>query len=555
LKFRCQRKIKESFAEFALRWNPQVRPSFLSQTDLTMNRLYALLILLLMTSHLTVKAQTVDTGAVDGHLHIKLIESSLLDLDGYTGGILALDLLLVPYGIDSIYRPFKLPGHPLDKVYRVRFTAIQLVDALITALEALTFVEFAEKMPLGLPAFFPDDLAPQQWYLPMVGAEAAWDLERGDPDVLIAIVDNAVALGHEDLQANIYINQAEVNGLPLIDDDLNGYADDINGYDTADRNPNPRPPSSGNNSNFWPHGTHVAGIAAAVTDNGIGMAGIAHGCRILPVKVAKDNGNGQQFETPMDGVFYASRSGADIINMSWGSYMNSQVTRLVIQEAAQSGAVLIAAAGNQDTDDLFYPAALPEVISVGATDNLDKKAGFSNYGSTIDLVAPGAGIYSALLDGNNTYGQLSGTSMAAPVVSGIAALVRSRFPSLPASALKQRLLDACINIDPLNPGHHGQLGAGRIDAHAALAITGIADRNANEVVSVYPNPVSAGESVRIIGVDRSFAFTLIDMTGKAVSQGRSENGRIVLPRACASGMYAVTINDGPQMRVLSIVIH
>jgi serine protease len=297
---------------------------------------------------------------------------------------------LVPYGIDTIYRSFKLPGHPLDKVYRVRFTAIALVDALITALEALTFVEFAEKMPLGLPAFEPNDLAPQQWYLPHVNAAEAWDLERGDPNVIIAIVYNGVALGHEGLAANIYTNEAEANGLPLIDDDLNGFTDDVNGYDTADKNTNARPPSNGNNDNFWPHGTHVAGIAAAVTHNGTGMAGMAHGCSILPVKEAKDNGNGQQFETPMDGVFYASRTGAQVINMSWGSSMNSQVMRLVMQEAEANGSVLIAAAGNQDTSGLFYPAAFPEVISVGATDANDLRASFSNYGSTIDVMAPGS---------------------------------------------------------------------------------------------------------------------------------------------------------------------
>jgi len=501
------------------------------------------------------KAQTIDAGAVDGHLHIKLVESSLLDLDGYTGGVLALDLLLVPYGIDSIYRPFKLPGHPLDKVYRVRFTAIQLVDALITALEALTFVEFAEKMPLGLPAFEPNDLSPQQWYLPMVNAQAAWGLERGDPNVVIAIVDNAVNIDHEDLNANVYVNQAEANGLPLVDDDLNGYADDINGYDTADRNTNPRPPSSGNNSSFWPHGTHVAGIAAAVTDNGIGVAGIAHGCRILPVKVAKNNGNGQQFETPMDGVFYASRSGADIINLSWGSYMNSQVMRLVMQEASQSGAILIAAAGNQDTDDQFFPAAFPEVISVGATDSEDRRAGFSNYGTTIDLMAPGSGIYSTLLDGNNTYGHLSGTSMAAPVVAGIAAMVRSRFPSLDAGGVKQRLLDACVNIDPLNPDHMGLLGAGRIDAHAALAVTGVADRNAKEVLSAYPNPAQANEVIRIMGLDtKVFSFSLTDMTGRTVASGQSYNGQIQLPESCAPGMYAVRLTTGKQERSLRLVI-
>jgi len=520
-----------------------------------MTRFHAFFILFFLTSPVIVQSQTVDASAVDGHLHIKLVESSVLDLDGYTGGVLALDLLMVPYGIDTIYKPFKLPGHALDQVYRVRFTAIQLMDALITALEALTFVEFAEKMPLGLPAFEPNDLAPQQWYLPQVNASEAWDLERGDPNVVIAIVDNGVALDHADLSANIFTNMAEANGLPLIDDDMNGFADDVNGYDTADRNANPRPPSSGNNDNPWPHGTHVAGIAAAVTDNGTGMAGMAHGCRILPVKVAKNSGNGQQFETPIDGVFYASRTGAEVINMSWGTNLNSQVMYLVIQEAHTNGAVLVAAAGNDGNDELFYPAAFPEVISVGATDANDLRAPFSNYGSTIDVMAPGVNIYSALLNGNNSYGNLSGTSMAAPLVAGLAALVKSRFPSLSPAQVKQRIVDGCMNIDQLNAGFGGQLGAGRINALASLAVTSVLDAEQDGAIALYPNPANVGETIRFIGFSTgAVSLEMTDMTGRTVVSEIVTDGRFQLPISVPCGMYAVRISGETGTSVMRLLV-
>lgn len=512
-------------------------------------------IITLFILHCAAQSQTVDPDALDGHVHMKLLNTSTLELDPYTGGVTGLDLLFFTYGIDTIYKPFKLPGHPLDKVYRLRFTEIALVNGLITALEALTFVEFAEKVPLVRTTFEPDDLAPQQWYLTHVNATQAWDLERGSADVVIAVIDNAVALGHEDLSANIYVNQAEANGLPLIDDDMNGYVDDVNGYDVADRNANPSPPAGQDNSSDWRHGTHVAGIAAAVTDNGVGMAGLAHGCRILPVKVARNSSDGRQLSASSDGVFYASRSGADIINMSFGNYTGSQVMAMVIAEAAEAGAVLVAAAGNDNSEDPFYPASFPEVINVGAIDANDLRTSFSNYGSTIDVMAPGINIYSALLEGGNTYGNLSGTSMASPLVAGLAALVRSRFPTLSASEVKQRIVDSCMPIDQLNPGFEDKLGAGRINAHAALAVTGIAGTDDSHAFALHPNPAEAGQMVRTIGMGgMPFSVSVIDMTGRQVFRSDMATDGFRLPESLNSGMYAIRIRSGNNEMALRLLV-
>jgi len=487
-------------------------------------------------------AQTIDPEATDGLIHIKLVSSSALELDPYDNSVLGLNLLLVPYGIDTIYKPYKLPGHPLDKVYRIRFTAIALVNELLAALELLAFVEFAEKIPLGTMTFVPNDMAAQQWYLPHINAPAAWNVERGNANVLVAVVDNGVLLTHVDLTANIYINTAEANGLPLIDNDLNGFIDDVNGYDTADKDTDPRPKPGQNNASIWAHGTHVAGIVAAHTDNGMGMAGMAHGCRILPVKAAKNSDNGDRLHAPMDGIYYASRSGADVINMSWGVFSDTEVMRLVVQEAAANGAVLVAAAGNTDSEQLFYPAAYPEVISVGATDQNDLRASFSTYGSTVDVMAPGVSIYSTLTDGGNTYGNLSGTSMAAPIVSGLAALLRSEFPSMTASEVRQRIIDGCVPIDAINPGFGGKLGAGRVDAGASFGVSSVLDNDASAVGMVYPNPAMAGGSVRIIGISNIAALPIaIDMMGREVQLGTAPSGQWVLPADMPPGIYLVQV--------------
>lgn len=500
-------------------------------------------------------AQTIDPNAVDGEVHIKLLDSSVLELDPYDGGIIALDLLFLPYGIDTIYKPYKLPGHALDKIYRIEFSVIGQVDALLTALQALTFVEFAEKVPLGFPVFEPNDLLTEQWYLPKINATQAWDLERGSSDVLIAVVDNGTAIDHADLAANIYINTDETSGLPFIDDDLNGFTDDVNGYDTADKDADPRPKSGANNASRWTHGTHVAGTAAALTNNGTGVAGLAHGCRIVPIKSALNSGDGAQLRSPMDGVFYASRSGADVINMSWGSYNDSQTSRMVVQEAHENGAVLVAAAGNDNSEDPFFPASYPEVLSVGASDQNDHKAGFSNYGSTIDVMAPGTSIYNALIEGNNTYGNLSGTSMASPVVAGLAALVRSRFPQLSPQEVMQRIKDACDPIDQINPGYENKLGAGRVNAHAAVSVTSVAEQTGGTVLSLYPNPAMSGQPLRILGMKGSTCTVdIVDMSGRTVHTENIRTGQFHLPDGLASGPYAIQLrSDDADARMLLMV--
>lgn len=436
------------------------------------------------TSH----SQTIDPNAVDGQIHLKISTDPGFSLDGYTGGNLAFDALFSVAGLDSIFKPFPLPGTELDSIYRVVFPNAAQVNTLLTALDALPYVEFAEKNPLAFEFETPNDLQQNQWYLQTVEAELGWNYTTGSSDVVVAVLDDAIAVDHQDLTANIYVNQTEQNGLPFVDDDLNGKPDDVNGFDVADNDSDPAPPSnaSGNNDGFT-HGTHVAGLVSAATNNGLGIASLGYNTTILPVKIGRDSDGALSGFT--DGMYYAIRSGVDVINMSFGTTTDVATVRSLVVQASAAGILMIAAAGNDGDQTLHYPAAYPEVMSVGATDENDVRSSFSNYGSTIDVMAPGSNIYSTLPEGNNTYGNKNGTSMATPLVSGLAALVKAQFPSLTATQIQSRIEQACDDISSQNPGMNGMLGAGRINAFSTLGNVGVVDVS-NRDFTIYPNPTN-----------------------------------------------------------------
>lgn len=482
-------------------------------------------------------AQTVDPNAIDGQIHLKLSGASPINLDGYTGGNVTIDLLFAASGLDSIYRPFPMPGTALDSIYRVIFPNVAQVDVLISALSALPYVEYAEKNPLMFTSHTPNDLQSGQWALTKIQAEEAWNFTTGSSSVLVAVLDNAISIDHQDLSANIYLNTAEQNGLTLLDDDGNGRADDLHGYDVANNDADPRPPAnaSGNNDEFI-HGTHVAGIVGAVSNNNTGIASIGYSIKILPVKIGRDSD--AALTGGIDGIYYAMRSGADVISMSWGTTTDAATLKTVVQQAAVSGALLVAAAGNDGDQTLSYPAAYPQVVSVGATDENDAKASFSSYGSTVDVMAPGVGIYSTLPENNNTYGNLSGTSMATPLVSGLAGLVKSYFPNMNASQIRQRIEQGCEDISAENPGMSGMIGAGRINAFRTLGNVAVADIS-KEDISMWPNPCS---DVLYLKKPAQLAVknvTVVDVSGREVL--RSAWSRNLDLNALSSGVYSLNV--------------
>lgn len=293
-----------------------------------------------------------------------------------------------------------------------------------------------------------------------IGAVAAWDIQTGSPSVVVAVIDTGVDIHHPDLASNIWINPGEIPGNQ-IDDDGNGLVDDVHGYDFFNRDPDPMDDVG--------HGTHVAGTIAAVGNNALGVTGVAWNARIMPLKFLGSDGSGP-VSAAVDCIDYAVRMGAHIMNNSWGGAGFSSTLLLAIQSANAVGIPFVAAAGNGGVSlDTFrhYPASydVPNVIAVASTTHQDALSSFSNYGATsVHLAAPGSSIWSTRPGAE--YGYESGTSMAAPHVSGALALLRSEFPNMPGGELKNILLSSVAPVPALEGF---VLTGGRLDVARMLA--------------------------------------------------------------------------------------
>ena len=285
-----------------------------------------------------------------------------------------------------------------------------------------------------------------------IQAFEAWDIETGSPDVVIAIPDTGVDYTHPDLAANIWNNTDEIpnNG---IDDDQNGYIDDVRGWDFAYNDNDPKDDGV--------HGTLCAGVVGAVGNNGIGMAGVAWNCKIMPLKVWDESGWGS-WEDMAKAIIYAADNGADIISISAAYFEVPNVVLDAVNYAYRKGVFLCAGAGNSGSDLKYYPAAYENVTAVGMTDTRDKARSYSNYGEWVDIAAPGNLIYSTSPSQN--YYFAGGTSLACPMVAGVAALLLSKDPSLTPDEVKAVL---CNNVDPYSG--HKYIGTGRVNAYKALS--------------------------------------------------------------------------------------
>jgi subtilisin family serine protease len=385
--------------------------------------------------------------------------------------------ILKSAGVVSVKRTFALKesmrksaGTSLEKIYTLRYSSPVNPKFLAAKLSKLKGIEWAEPYYLGQLMYKPNDPRyGEQWALRKIKAAEAWEITKGDTNVVIAIDDTGVDWDHPDLFSNIWTNEGEIpnNG---IDDDGNGYIDDVHGWDfggvsgTPDNDPKEDRPE---------HGTHVAGIASAVTDNGKGIASIGFNCKIMPVKTSQDNirdANGNPLIAyGYQGIVYAVNNGAKVINTSWGSYSYSAAGQEVIDYAVAHGTLLVGAAGNEGLQASIYPGAYQGALSVGAVDSSYMKAYFSNYGERLDVFAPGVRILSTWQD--DTYADwLSGTSMASPFVAGLAGLVFSKFPSYTPEQVAQQIRVTARSIDDTNAARYNfLLGKGVIDAYAAVS--------------------------------------------------------------------------------------
>ena len=305
-----------------------------------------------------------------------------------------------------------------------------------------------------------DPLYSEQWGVRKVRTEEAWGLQKGNNLFSIAVIDSGLDLNHPDLLTKLWTNSGEVVGNG-VDDDGNGYVDDAHGWDFLDDDAGPQDDSG--------HGTHIAGIAAAATDNAVGVAGIDQRAQIIPLKVLDAGGSGSYSDVAA-AIYYAANKGADVINLSLGAYSPSQTLRDALAYAAQT-AVIVAAAGNDGREASFYPAAYDDyVLAVAATTSSDLKASFSNYGGWVDLCAPGVDVYSTYWD--DTYAIASGSSVAAPFAAGAAALVKAQHPDWSPATIRLQLKNTTHSIDALNPSYAGKLGSGLLDIYAALSTAG-----------------------------------------------------------------------------------
>lgn len=434
---------------------------------------------------------------------------------GFTTGILSVDQTAKTTKAKNMYRLFpydpkfenKLRKHGLHLWYVMEIdettdpkTAVaqfkQLKEVAVAELEhekVLAPYQVKAYTPTATPMSvlpFNDPLLKDQWHYENSGqlgkgdADAnifeAWQTTTGSNDVIVSVHDQGVDVDHIDLKANIWVNLAEKNGAPGVDDDLNGYIDDINGYNFSE---NKGAVDAQN------HGTHVAGTIAAVNNNGVGVCGVAggngtgNGVKVMSLQIL----GGAPIEKS---YVYAANNGAVISQNSWGytspNYVDMSVVDAIEYFVAEAGdyngspmrgGLVLFAAGNSDSQENWYPGYFPLTMAVASIGPEGKKAYYSNYGTWVELAAPGGdqgssygpkgGVLSTIPD--DQYAFMQGTSMACPHMSGIAALaLANRNHQMVPEELWNKLVTGAVNIDKQNPDYIGKLGSGMIDA--ALAI-------------------------------------------------------------------------------------
>ncbi|TAK57036.1 MAG: hypothetical protein EPO24_10325, partial [Bacteroidetes bacterium] len=433
---------------------------------------------------------------------IKLKDNVSLSKSARVFGISSVDRALEQYSVTSVTRMFQenanqanLKPNSLDRVYVAQYTSPIDAFELAKELSLLPEVEYAEpwfiypveSVTLCTPS---DSSRNKQWALNKILTDSAWCNATGSDTVVIGILDTGVQWDHPDLYANIWVNPGEdgldgssndkrTNG---IDDDGNGKIDDWHGWDFGGANY--LDPVEDNDpialtSNVG-HGTHVSGIADAMTNNNLGIAGVAYNCKLIPIKTASDNdgrgAGGTAFIVfGFQGMKYAADMGVDVVNCSWGGSGFSQFEQEMVDYASERGTLVVAAAGNSGIDEAQYPAAYAGVISVAARTeaSLEGKASYSTFHGSVDVSAPGGSSGTSVNNGilstyiNDGYAISTGTSMAAPHVTGLVALVKSKFPELSSMQAGERIRVSATPIDN-QPQYVKKLGKGRINAYTAV---------------------------------------------------------------------------------------
>ena len=368
---------------------------------------------------------------------------------------------------------------PADNLVVIKRPVMELSNFAVKSLNQNPYVEYAEPNYIYRINKTPNDPMFQNlWGLSNSGqadsasqagtsgidvdAVKAWDITTGSRAVIVAVIDTGGDYNHPDLADNMWINEAEAKGQAGIDDDKNGYIDDIHGVSFVDA-ANPKSDPLDDHG----HGSHCSGIIGAKGDDGKGIVGVNWNVRIMPVKFLGGDGGGT-LEGAVMAVDYATKMGAKIMSNSWGGGGASQALKEAIERSNVAGAIFVAAAGNDSSNNdstPTYPASygVPNILTVAAVDNRGNLASFSNFGKTVDVAAPGVNIYSSITNGQ--YASWSGTSMATPHVSGVVALLASHEPNLTNLQLKARMI---ATVRPLASIKGKVASGGMVNAFNAL---------------------------------------------------------------------------------------
>jgi PKD repeat protein len=441
------------------------------RTGIVMKLSLPIVVIILSFFSLTGISQSYDRNYIDGQIYLKFKDhvqvnipvnpDRSVDLENAP----FLDDLRQKFDITGLSRPYDLNNDPkLLKTFLINFSQFDRIELIKEELAQNQDIEYVENVPLYAIDYTPNDslynrdygYANWNWHLDVINAEMAWDLNKGSSDIKVAVVDGAVWIDHPDL----------VNKIVL--------SEDVTQPGTQNSNP----PSSGDPA-VWSHGTHCAGLVGAQSDNLIGIASIGYNVSIIGVKASTIPG----FVTAgYSGIQWAANNGADVISLSWGGPGYSGTEQNVINAAYALGVVIVAAAGNDNVSTTQYPAGYNHVIAVASTNENDEKTDFSNYGTYVDVSAPGGygtqgpgGLLSSTWDYTDYgyYDVYAGTSMATPLTAGLCGLILSVNPDLTPDELENILKSTTENIDavPGNEIYAGKLGTGRIDAYAAVSST------------------------------------------------------------------------------------
>lgn len=395
----------------------------------------------------------------------------------------------------------------LSRWFTVSLKDQQDLQKAIAAYEASGLVEYAEPIYIYSIATTPNDpyynatgtwgqIYDDQWGLKNIQAEKAWNISRGSSSIIVAVIDTGVDYTHPDLSANIWTNTDEIPGNG-IDDDYNGYIDDTTGWSfTTDSN---------DSMDTHGHGSHLSGIIAAVGNNNRGVTGVCWQAKIMPVKALTDSGVGAS-DKLAQAIKYAVDNGARVINISWGGYGNSILIQDALAYAYNNNCVIVAAAGNNNTNaERFFPGNYSQAITVAACNANDQRASFSNYGTNVDVTAPGVDILSLKAKGTDMccneanivggeYYRASGTSMATPFVSGLAALIISSDRELSNLEVEERIIQSCEDLGITGKDIH--YGYGRINASLALTL-GRGEQVRISDFKAFDTPSDDGDSINV----------------------------------------------------------